>query len=52
MKKSLIKKSSKNLTLKLDPDKYVGNTLLEKGAAISIDPTINAALTVHFIWQI
>ncbi len=47
MKKSLIKKSSKNLTLKLDPDKYVGDTLLEKGASIAIDPTIKAALTTH-----
>ncbi len=47
MKKSLVKKSSKNLTLKLDPDKYVGDTLLEKGASIAIDPTIKAALTTH-----
>lgn len=47
MKKSLIKKSSKNLTLKLDPDKYVGDTLFEKGASIAIDPTIKAALTTH-----
>ncbi len=47
MKKSLVKKSSKNLTVKLDPDKYVGDTLLEKGASIAIDPTIKAALTTH-----
>jgi hypothetical protein len=47
MKKSLIKKSSKNLTLKLDPDKYLGDTLLEKGASIAVDPTIKAALTTH-----
>ena len=47
MKKSSIKKPSKNLTLKLDPDKYVGDTLLEKGASIAIDPTIKAALTTH-----
>ncbi len=47
MNKSLVKKSSKKLTLKLDPDKYVGDTLLEKGASIAVDPTINAALTTH-----
>jgi hypothetical protein len=47
MSKSLIKKSSKKLTLKLDPDKYVGDTLIEKGASIAVDPTIKAALTTH-----
>lgn len=47
MKKSLVKKSSRKLTLKLDPNEYVGDTLLEKGASIAVDPTINAALTTH-----
>jgi hypothetical protein len=42
-----MKKASKKITLNLDPEKYPGDSLAEKGAAIAVDPSIKAALTAH-----
>ena len=35
------------ISLKLDPEKYPGDSLEEKGAAIAVDPSMKAALTAH-----
>jgi hypothetical protein len=40
-------KLTKKITLNLDPDKYSGDSLAEKGAAIAVDPSMKAALTAH-----
>jgi hypothetical protein len=42
-----MKKTSKKITLNLDPEKYPGDSLAEKGAAIAADPSIKAAMTTH-----
>ena len=42
-----MKKASKKIILNLDPEKYPGDSLAEKGAAIAVDPSIKAALTAH-----
>jgi hypothetical protein len=42
-----MKKTSKKITLNLDPEKYPGDSLAEKGAAIAVDPSMKAALTAH-----
>ena len=35
------------MTLKLDPDKYPGDSLEEKGAYIALDPSMKAAMTTY-----
>jgi len=40
-------KLTKKITLNLDPDKYSGDSLAEKGAAIAVDPSMKAAMTTH-----
>jgi hypothetical protein len=40
-------KLTKKITLNLDPEKYPGDSLEEKGAAIAVDPSMKAALTAH-----
>ena len=35
------------MSLKLEPEKYPGDSLEEKGAAIAVDPSMKAALTAH-----
>ena len=42
-----MKKTSKKITLNLDPEKYPGDSLAEKGAAIAVDPSMKAAMTAH-----
>ena len=42
-----MKKTSKKITLNLDPAKYPGDSLAEKGAAIAVDPSMKAAMTAH-----
>jgi hypothetical protein len=42
-----MKKLTKKITLNLDPDKYSGDSVEEKGAAIAVDPSMKAALTAH-----
>lgn len=42
-----MKKTSKKITLNLDPETYPGDSLAEKGAAIALDPSIKAAMTTH-----
>jgi hypothetical protein len=40
-------KLPKTISLNLDPEKYSGDSLEEKGAAIAVDPSMKAALTAH-----
>jgi len=40
-------KLTKKITLNLNPDKYPGDSLAEKGAAIAVDPSMKAALTAQ-----
>jgi hypothetical protein len=42
-----MKKSNSKMTLKLDPDKYPGDSLKEKGAYIALDPSMKAAMTTY-----
>ena len=42
-----MKKSNSKMTLKLDPDKYPGDSLEEKGAYIALDPSMKAAMTTY-----
>jgi hypothetical protein len=40
-------KSTAKMTLKLDPDKYPGDSMEEKGAYIALDPSMKAAMTTY-----
>ena len=42
-----MKKTSKKITLNLDPEKYPGDSLAEKGAAIAVVRSMKAAMTAH-----